>query len=221
MLGSMCRWRAPLTTGPPGSSCSAAVGSSPSSSCCRLGCIRYECAPRPSTLQRVRDAAGVPGAAAEAIRVEALERTPQCGQQQLRHVDTSKGKCLTELTGLSCCSGAVPPPCVARWDVYCHVLRCWLQYKFIVDGEWKHDPNQRAMRDENGNVNNVIEVQEYVPENLENISGFDPPPSPSARCAAGPSWALLGTLLHMSGCVQGAVHSAGRGTWKDCLAVCC
>lgn len=56
-----------------------------------------------------------------------------------------------------------------------------LQYKFIVDGDWKHDPNQRAMRDENGNVNNVIEVQEYVPENLENISGFDPPPSPSAR----------------------------------------
>lgn len=56
-----------------------------------------------------------------------------------------------------------------------------LQYKFIVDGDWKHDPNQRAMRDENGNVNNVIEVQEYVPENLENISGFDPPPSPAAR----------------------------------------
>jgi hypothetical protein len=58
-----------------------------------------------------------------------------------------------------------------------------LQYKFIIDGDWKHDPNQRAMRDENGNINNVIEVQEYVPENLENISGFDPPPSPSARCA--------------------------------------
>jgi 5'-AMP-activated protein kinase regulatory beta subunit len=59
-----------------------------------------------------------------------------------------------------------------------------LQYKFIVDGDWKHDPNQRAMRDENGNVNNVIEVQEYVPENLENISGFDPPPSPAARYAS-------------------------------------
>jgi len=65
------------------------------------------------------------------------------------------------------------------------LVSCWplfvLQYKFIVDGDWKHDPNQRAMRDENGNVNNVIEVQEYVPENLENISGFDPPPSPSSR----------------------------------------
>lgn len=33
-----------------------------------------------------------------------------------------------------------------------------LQYKFIVDGEWKYDPNQPAMFDEMGNVNNVIEV---------------------------------------------------------------
>eukprot|EP00882_Tetradesmus_deserticola_P010062 GHRQ01010632.1.p1 GENE.GHRQ01010632.1~~GHRQ01010632.1.p1 ORF type:complete len:278 (+),score=82.35 GHRQ01010632.1:267-1100(+) len=54
------------------------------------------------------------------------------------------------------------------------------QYKFIVDGDWKYDPNQPAMFDEIGNVNNVIEVQEYVPENLENVSGFDPPPSPPA-----------------------------------------
>lgn len=52
------------------------------------------------------------------------------------------------------------------------------QYKFIVDGEWKYDPNQPAMFDDMGNVNNVIEVQEYVPENLDSLSGFDPPPSP-------------------------------------------
>lgn len=52
------------------------------------------------------------------------------------------------------------------------------QFKFIVDGEWKYDPNQPAMFDDMGNVNNVIEVQEYVPENLEGVSGFDPPPSP-------------------------------------------
>lgn len=78
-----------------------------------------------------------------------------------------------------------------------------LQYKFIVDGDWKHDPNQRAMRDENGNVNNVIEVQEYVPENLENISGFDPPPSPAARYARsmegrgfGP-WAVIGMVRNL------------------------
>ncbi|GAX83635.1 hypothetical protein CEUSTIGMA_g11059.t1 [Chlamydomonas eustigma] len=60
------------------------------------------------------------------------------------------------------------------------------QYKFIVDGEWKYDPNQPAMFDELGNVNNVIEVHEYVPENLDGLSGFDPPPSPpsSYDCAA-------------------------------------
>lgn len=58
-----------------------------------------------------------------------------------------------------------------------------LQYKFIVDGEWKYDPNQPAMFDDMRNVNNVIEVHEYVPEVLEGVSGFDPPPSPPSRCA--------------------------------------
>lgn len=38
------------------------------------------------------------------------------------------------------------------------------------------------MYDELGNVNNVLEVQEYIPENLESLSSFDPPPSPVARC---------------------------------------
>ena len=57
-----------------------------------------------------------------------------------------------------------------------------LQYKFIVDGEWKYDPSQPAMYDEMGNVNNVMEVHEFVPENLGGVSGFDPPPSPPSRC---------------------------------------
>jgi 5'-AMP-activated protein kinase regulatory beta subunit len=30
------------------------------------------------------------------------------------------------------------------------------QYKFIVDGEWKYAPDQPAMYDEMGNVNNVL-----------------------------------------------------------------
>ncbi|MEW5307394.1 MAG: hypothetical protein WDW36_009796 [Sanguina aurantia] len=34
------------------------------------------------------------------------------------------------------------------------------------------------MFDEMGNVNNVFEVHGYVPENLDSISGFEPPPSP-------------------------------------------
>lgn len=54
------------------------------------------------------------------------------------------------------------------------------QYKFIVDGEWQYDPSQPAMYDEMNNVNNVIEVQEFVPENLDSLIGFDPPPSPEA-----------------------------------------
>ena len=37
---------------------------------------------------------------------------------------------------------------------------------------------QPAMYDEMGNVNNVLEVQEYFPDNLDSLSGFQAPPSP-------------------------------------------
>eukprot|EP00976_Prorocentrum_cordatum_P107365 1194626-Prorocentrum_minimum.AAC.8 len=57
---------------------------------------------------------------------------------------------------------------------------CDTQYKFIVDGEWKYAPDQPAMYDEMGNVNNVLEVQEYIPENLDSLSGFQPPASPAS-----------------------------------------
>ncbi|BDA44545.1 5'-AMP-activated protein kinase subunit beta-2 [Coccomyxa sp. Obi] len=52
------------------------------------------------------------------------------------------------------------------------------QYKFIVDGEWKYAPDQPAMHDERGIINNVVEVQEYVPDHLDSLVGFEPPPSP-------------------------------------------
>ena len=52
------------------------------------------------------------------------------------------------------------------------------QFKFIVDGTWKYAPDQTAIFDEMGNVNNVVEVQEYVPENIDSISSFDLPASP-------------------------------------------
>jgi 5'-AMP-activated protein kinase regulatory beta subunit len=52
------------------------------------------------------------------------------------------------------------------------------QYKFIVDGEWKYAPEQPAMYDEMGNVNNVLEVQEYVPEILDSLDSFLAPSSP-------------------------------------------
>mmetsp|Transcript_29439 Transcript_29439/g.83011 ORF Transcript_29439/g.83011 Transcript_29439/m.83011 type:complete len:279 (-) Transcript_29439:195-1031(-) len=59
------------------------------------------------------------------------------------------------------------------------------QYKFIVDGEWKYAPELPAMFDDMGNVNNVLEVHEYVPDEYAAIQGFDPPPSPpeSYNCA--------------------------------------
>eukprot|EP00890_Picochlorum_soloecismus_P004216 jgi/Picsp_1/4796/NSC_02164-R1_snf1-related protein kinase regulatory subunit beta-2 len=52
------------------------------------------------------------------------------------------------------------------------------QYKFIVDGQWRHDPNLTSMYDDQGNINNVVEVQEYIAENLDGLANFDPPPSP-------------------------------------------
>lgn len=57
-----------------------------------------------------------------------------------------------------------------------------LQFRFIVDGVWKWADDQPVMRDEEGNYINVLEVHEFVPENLESLSGFEPPPSPPSRC---------------------------------------
>ena len=67
--------------------------------------------------------------------------------------------------------------CLRMWHT-------WLQYKFIVDGEWRYAADQPAMYDDMNNVNNTLEVQEYVPENLDSLEGFEPPPSPPERCAS-------------------------------------
>jgi 5'-AMP-activated protein kinase, regulatory beta subunit len=62
------------------------------------------------------------------------------------------------------------------------------QYKYIVDGQWRYAPNLPAMYDDIGNINNVIEVQEFIPENLENLTGFEPPPShPDSYCLRAPA----------------------------------
>eukprot|EP01025_Chloroclados_australasicus_P015461 TRINITY_DN17408_c0_g1_i4.p2 TRINITY_DN17408_c0_g1~~TRINITY_DN17408_c0_g1_i4.p2 ORF type:complete len:206 (-),score=30.38 TRINITY_DN17408_c0_g1_i4:442-1059(-) len=52
------------------------------------------------------------------------------------------------------------------------------QYKYKVDNEWRYDPNKPAVYDDDGNVNNTIEVHEFPYENINNLEGFDPPPSP-------------------------------------------
>ena len=33
-------------------------------------------------------------------------------------------------------------------------------YKFIVDGEWKFAPDQNTVADNNGNINNIIDLTE-------------------------------------------------------------
>ena len=59
-----------------------------------------------------------------------------------------------------------------------------LQFRYIVDGVWKWAEDEPAVRDDEGNYINVMEVHEYVPENLESLSGFEPPASPPSRCVS-------------------------------------
>ena len=60
-----------------------------------------------------------------------------------------------------------------------------------MDGEWKYAPDQPAMYDEMGNVNNVLEVQEYVPVG----------PGPGAARGPGPAAAPRRTPhLHFGSC---------------------
>eukprot|EP01018_Ginkgo_biloba_P017094 Gb_24881 [translate_table: standard] len=54
------------------------------------------------------------------------------------------------------------------------------QYKFLVDGEWRYVPDLPWTYDEMGNANNILDVQDYVPENLESVAGFEPPQSPDS-----------------------------------------
>jgi len=54
------------------------------------------------------------------------------------------------------------------------------QYKFIVDGEWRYVPDLPWITDETGNVKNILDVQDYVPENLESVAEFEPPQSPDS-----------------------------------------
>ncbi|XP_072971232.1 SNF1-related protein kinase regulatory subunit beta-2 [Typha angustifolia] len=56
----------------------------------------------------------------------------------------------------------------------------YYQYRFIVDGEWKYAPEMPLMHDDMGNVYNILDVQEYVPEAVGNIACFEPPHSPEA-----------------------------------------
>ncbi|CAA2987951.1 SNF1-related kinase regulatory subunit beta-2 [Olea europaea subsp. europaea] len=52
--------------------------------------------------------------------------------------------------------------------------------RFIVEGQWRYSPDFPWAQDESGNAYNILDLQEYVPEDIDNISGFEPPQSPDA-----------------------------------------
>ncbi|XP_027089537.1 SNF1-related protein kinase regulatory subunit beta-2-like [Coffea arabica] len=54
------------------------------------------------------------------------------------------------------------------------------QYRFIVDGQWKYLPDMPWIHDEAGNPCNILDLQDYVPEDIESVSGFEPPQSPES-----------------------------------------
>nr|XP_016516065.1 PREDICTED: SNF1-related protein kinase regulatory subunit beta-2-like [Nicotiana tabacum] len=54
------------------------------------------------------------------------------------------------------------------------------QYRFIVDGQWRCSPDLPSVQDEVGNTYNILDVKDYVPEDIESISGFEPPQSPDS-----------------------------------------
>ncbi|KAG0475747.1 hypothetical protein HPP92_015433 [Vanilla planifolia] len=53
-------------------------------------------------------------------------------------------------------------------------------YKFIVDGEWRFIPDLPHMADVAGQTVNILQVSEFVAENLESIAEFAAPPSPDS-----------------------------------------
>ncbi|TYI79067.1 hypothetical protein E1A91_D06G259400v1 [Gossypium mustelinum] len=54
------------------------------------------------------------------------------------------------------------------------------QYRFIVDGQWRYAPDLPWAQDGTGNANNILDLQDYVPEDIESISSFEPPLSPES-----------------------------------------
>ncbi|KAL0419469.1 UNVERIFIED_CONTAM: SNF1-related protein kinase regulatory subunit beta-1 [Sesamum radiatum] len=54
------------------------------------------------------------------------------------------------------------------------------RYKFIVDGEVRYIPDLPSETDETGGVCNLLDVHDYVPENLDSVAEFEAPPSPES-----------------------------------------
>lgn len=54
------------------------------------------------------------------------------------------------------------------------------QYRFIVDGQWRYVHELPSVANDMGHFNNIIDVNEYVPEDLQSVSEFESPPSPES-----------------------------------------
>ncbi|MQM20642.1 hypothetical protein Taro_053666 [Colocasia esculenta] len=53
-------------------------------------------------------------------------------------------------------------------------------YRFIVDGEQRHIPDFPCITDETGQVVNLLDMHDYVPENVDGVTDFESPPSPES-----------------------------------------
>ncbi|KAG5545803.1 hypothetical protein RHGRI_018085 [Rhododendron griersonianum] len=51
-------------------------------------------------------------------------------------------------------------------------------FRFIVDGQWRYSPELPQERDELGNIFHVLDLQDSVPEVLNDVSGSESPSSP-------------------------------------------
>ncbi|MED6171683.1 SNF1- protein kinase regulatory subunit beta-2, variant 4 [Stylosanthes scabra] len=52
--------------------------------------------------------------------------------------------------------------------------------RFIVDGQWRYAPDLPWAQDDAGLTYNILDLQDYVPEDIGSISGFEPPKSPDS-----------------------------------------
>lgn len=167
MVVMLSRWRALLIIGPQDILCSVLAKTSHLSSCYLLACIRCVNKPLANLLLCSYGVRDTPCSHALYSQCTSLSSAAQACRVKLDNctewdIQWIKWHCGDITAGSACC----------------------LQFRFIVDGVWKWADDQPVMRDEEGNYINVLEVHEFVPENLESLSGFEPPPSPPSRCFA-------------------------------------
>ncbi|CAN6306828.1 unnamed protein product [Urochloa humidicola] len=54
------------------------------------------------------------------------------------------------------------------------------RYRFVVDGERRCLPDLPCETDAMGNAVNLLDVNDFVPESVESVAEFEPPPSPDS-----------------------------------------